>query len=75
MLYLRQVDLQAEVIVSQEKQKEELREIMKLEETLGEDYQNLTKINSANIVENNPTYVRAMVKTIEDQTEDINRLR
>ena len=74
-LYLRQADLQAEVILNQERQKEELKEIIKIEETLEEDYNNLTKLNSANIVENNPVYVQAMVKTIQDQTEDINKLR
>merc|ERR1712126_677263 len=31
--------------------------------------------NSANIVENNPDYILTMVKTIKDQTEDINKLR
>ena len=73
-LYLRQADLQAEVILSQERQKEELKDIIKIEETLKEEFQNLTKLNTANSA-NYPVYVQVMAKTIDDQMEDFNKLR
>ena len=70
----RQAYLQTEVILSQERQKSELKEIIKLEETLKEDFYNLTKLNSANTV-NYPVYVQAMAKTMEDQMEQFSNLR
>ena len=71
---LKQAYRQTEVISSQERQKDELKELIKLEETLKQDFYNLSKINSANTV-NCPAYVQAMVKTMEDQTEDCNKFR
>ena len=73
-LNLKQAYHQTQVIISQERQKDGLKEIIKLEETLKEEFQNLTELNTANTA-NCPVHVQAMAKIIEDQMEDFNKLR
>ena len=72
---LRQAYLQAEVILSQERQKHDLEDALRTERNLREDYCNLTELNSANTVENYPVYVQMMTKALTDQTEDLKKLR
>lgn len=72
---LRHAYLQAEVILSQERQKYDLEDALRTERNLREGYCNLTELNSANTVENYPAYVQMMTKALTDQTEDLEKLR
>lgn len=72
---LRQAYLQAEVILTQERQKEDLKEALKIDTNLRQEYCNLTQLSSANTVDNYPAYVQMMTKALTDQTEDLKKLR
>ena len=72
---LRQAFLQAEVILSQERQKEDLKGLIKIEKGLMEDYFNLTELSKTNSVDQYPLYVQMMSKAMVDQTAEINQLR
>ena len=72
---LRQVYLQAEIIMKQETQKIELKEALKVESALRETYINLTELGSKSNVDQYPQYVQMMTKALVDQTEDLKILR
>ena len=74
-MFLRQAYLQADEIMRQEKQKTALKEALKSEVTLQQDYCNLTDLLQNNPIENFPSYVTLLTKTLTDQTEELNKLR
>ena len=74
-MFLRQAYLQADEIMRQETQKTALKDALKIEVGLQQDYCNLTKVLQNNPVENFPAYVALLTKSLTDQTEEINKLR
>ena len=74
-MFLRQAYLQADEIMRQEKQKTALKEALKSEVTLQQDYCNLTDLLQNNPIENFPSYVTLLTKTLTDQTEELDKLR
>ena len=74
-MFLKQAYLQADEIMRQEKQKTALKEALTIDESLQQDYCNLTKLLKENTVVNFPSYVALLTKTLTDQTEEINKLR
>ena len=74
-MFLKQAYLQADEIMRQEQQKKELKDALKIEATLRQDFCNLTELLKGNTVENFPQYVGLLAKTLTDQTEEINKLR
>jgi len=74
-VHLRQAYLQADIILSQESQKEELKEALKIDKTLTKTYCNLTQLTSENTLNNYPVYVQQMSKALVDQSENLDKLR
>ena len=74
-VFLRQAFLQADEIMRQEKQKTALKEALKSEVTLQQDYCNLTELLQRDQIENFPSYVTLLTKTLMDQTEEMEKLR
>jgi len=74
-MFLRQAYLQADEIMRQETQKTALKDALKIEVGLQQDYCNLTKLLQDNPVGNFPSYVSLLTKSLTDQTEEINKLR
>ena len=62
-------------IMRQEKQKTALKEALKSEVTLQQDYCNLTELLQRDQIENFPSYVTLLTKTLMDQTEEMKKLR
>ena len=74
-VFLRQAFLQADEIMRQEKQKTALKEALKSEVALQQDYCNLTELLQRDQIENFPSYVTLLTKTLMDQTEEMKKLR
>ena len=74
-MFLKQAYLQADEIMRQEQQKKELKDALKIEAVLRQDFCNLTDLLMGDTVESFPQYVGLLAKTLTDQTEEINKLR
>jgi len=74
-VHLRQAYLQADIILTQESQKQELKDVLKIDQTLAKTYCNLTELTSENSLNTYPVYVQQMSKALVDQSENLDKLR
>jgi len=72
---LKQAYLQVDIIKSQEKEKEILKQTLKTQRELYEDYANLTNFDLVTNMENFPTFAQFLTKTLADQNEKIIEMR
>jgi len=71
---LKHAYLQVDIIKSQEKEKELLKQTIKTQKALYEDYANMTEFDVAHNMENFPTYAQFLTKTLADQADKIKQM-
>ena len=72
---LKQAYLQAEAIMKLEAQKTELKEALRHEVKLQQEYCNLTDLIQNDHIDNFPSYVIMMTKSLVDQSGELDKLR
>ena len=72
---LRQAYLQAEAIMKLEAQKTELKEALRHDVKLQQDYCNLTDLIQNDHIDNFPAYVTMMTESLVDQSGELDKLR
>jgi len=72
---LKQAYLQAEAIMKLEAQKAELKEALRHEVKLQQDYCNLTNLIQNDHIDNFPSYVTMMTKSLVEQSGELDKLR
>merc|ERR1712130_82270 len=74
-LNLKQAYLQAETILKLEAQKTELKDALRHEVNLQEEYCNLTDMIQNDHIDNFPSYVTMMTKSLVEQSGELDKLR
>ena len=72
---LKQAYLQAEAIMKLEAQKTELKEALRHDVKLQQEYCNLTDLIQNDHIDNFPSYVTMMTKSLVDQSGELDKLR